>query len=161
MRIVVISDTHIPFSAQRLPQVVIEELKNCDLCLHAGDFIQYKVIEDISRITEIKGVRGNMDSKRIQKTLPESRIIEAEDVKIGLTHGSGSPFDILSRVENIFEDDVDICVFGHTHTAYDKVHKGKILFNPGSPTDKFFAKSNSYGILDIKGKKISRKIITI
>ena len=161
MRIVVISDTHIPIAAQGLPKKLIEELKKSDLCLHAGDIIEPKVIAAIKALTEFKGVSGNMDSKEIQKKLPQRLVVEVEDVKIGLTHGTGSPFDVISRVEKAFGKDIDIYIFGHTHTPYDKVHKGKIFFNPGSPTDKFFAKTNSYGILEIKGKNIKRKIVTL
>ncbi|MFC1514343.1 metallophosphoesterase family protein [Candidatus Omnitrophota bacterium] len=161
MRIMVISDTHIPVAAEGLPPEVIAELKKSDMCLHAGDLIESRVMDEISRYTTFKGVQGNMDSKQVLKALPERLVIEVEGVTIGLTHGSGSPFDILSRVKKTFTEDIDIYVFGHTHTAYDKTHKGKIFFNPGSLTDKFFAKANSYGILEIKGTKISRKIITI
>ena len=161
MRIVVISDTHIPVTAQRLPKKVIEELKKAQLCLHAGDVIESRVIDEIKTYTEFKGVRGNMDSKEIRQTLPERLVVKVEDVTIGMTHGTGSPFDVISRVKNAFDKDVDIYIFGHTHIPYDKVHKGKVFFNPGSPTDKFFAKTNTYGILEIKGKNIKRKIVTI
>ena len=161
MRIVVIADTHIPVAAQGLPKKVIAELKKSQLCLHAGDIIEPRVIDEIKAYTEFKGVRGNMDSKEIRQKLPERLVVKAEDVSIGLIHGTGSPFDVIDRVKGSFGNDIDIYIFGHTHTPYNKIHNGKVFFNPGSPTDKFFAKSNTYGILEIKGKKIKRKIVTL
>ena len=100
-------------------------------------------------------------SKETKEMFPDKQIITVEGLKIGLIHGSGSPFNILSRVENSFQDSLDMYIFGHTHSAYNKIHKGKVFFNPGSPTDKFFAKFNSYGILNIKEGNIGRRIIKI
>ena len=57
---------------------------------------------------------------------------------------------MIDRVKGSFGNDIDIYIFGHTHTPYNKIHNGKVFFNPGSPTDKFFAKSNNYGILLLK-----------
>ncbi|MBN2119457.1 MAG: metallophosphoesterase family protein [Candidatus Omnitrophica bacterium] len=159
MRIVVLSDTHIPIAAPCLPKKIINELKNCALCLHAGDLVDVKVIDDISQLVELKAVRGNMDSQEIKKILPEQQILTLEGLKIGLIHGSGSPFNILQRVEKSFSQPLDIYIFGHSHSAYNKAHGKKVFFNPGSPTDKFFAKFNSYGILELKEGRIERKIV--
>lgn len=162
MRIVVLSDTHIPETTETLPQSIIEELKKSSLCLHCGDFIDIRVAEEISKYTKLIGVRGNMDSPQVQKTFPEKQIVTIESIKIGLIHGRGSPFNILQRIENELGPDLDLYVFGHTHSPYNQIHRGRIFFNPGSPTDKIFANFNSYGILDIEaGKVIKREIIRI
>ena len=160
-RILVISDTHIPLSCPSLPKQVIEELKRSCLCIHAGDFIDIEVANEISKHTELKAVRGNMDSEQIQKKFPNKLVITIEGVKIGLTHGGGPPFNIMKKITSNFSEEIDLYIFGHTHVACDKIHKGKIFFNPGSPTDKFFAKFCSYGILNITGKNVERKIIRI
>jgi len=161
MRIVVISDTHISTSTDKLPRQIIEELKNSDLCIHAGDFIDIEVSKEISKIVELKAVRGNMDTREVRNTYPDKQIITVEGLKIGLIHGGGSPFNILPKVENSFQESLDIYIFGHTHSAYNKIHEGKLFFNPGSPTDKFFAKFNSYGILNIKGNRFERRVIRV
>ena len=44
---------------------------------------------------------------------------------------------------------VDVIVFGHTHSSQNEIKNGVLFFNPGSVTDKVFAKENSYGILEI------------
>ena len=72
MRIVVISDTHIPAAANKLPQHIIEELKNSSLCIHAGDFTSIELAEEISKHTQLKAVRGNMDSQEIKQKFPKS-----------------------------------------------------------------------------------------
>ena len=105
-----------------------------------------------------------MDDGQIRKNLPTMRIIEAEGVRIALTHGTGSPIKILNSIKAIFEStyqDIDIFVFGHSHIPLDKTIDGKIYFNPGSPTDKIFAPYNSYGILNIENKTIRRRLVKI
>lgn len=154
-----LSDTHIPATVDKLPSVIIEELKQSDLCLHAGDFTDIEVANQMRKYVELKAVCGNMDSNQIQHTFPIKQILTLEGVTIGLTHGSGSPFGMLPRIEQLFEQPLDMYIFGHTHAACNEVQGKKIFFNPGTPTDKFFAKFNSYGILNINAGKIEKKII--
>ena len=161
MRILVLSDTHIPLTTKNLPKIIIEELKKSSLCLHAGDFVDIRVAEEISKYTKLIGVRGNMDSLQIKEKFPAKQVISIEGVKLGIIHGEGSPFKLLERVEKELGSDLDIYIFGHSHSPYNEVHKGRVFFNPGSPTDKIFAKVNSYGILEIEKKEIRREIIKI
>ncbi|MBU0605662.1 MAG: metallophosphoesterase family protein, partial [Candidatus Omnitrophica bacterium] len=37
MRILVLSDTHIPRAAHALPDIIIDEIQKSDMVLHAGD----------------------------------------------------------------------------------------------------------------------------
>ncbi len=161
MRILVLSDTHIPLTTKSLPKIIVEELKKSSLCLHAGDFVDIRVAEEISKYTKLIGVRGNMDSLQIKEKFPAKQIISVEGVKLGIIHGEGSPFKLLKRVEEELGPHLDVYIFGHSHAPYNEVYKGRIFFNPGSPTDKIFAKFNSYGILEIEKKKIRREIIKI
>ena len=164
MRILVISDTHISTINNNLDYKILEDIKSSDICLHAGDFIEYKVFEELSQLTKVYGVCGNMDDDQIKKFLPETQIIEAEGIKIALMHGRGSPTKIIHSIKSTFEknyQDIKIFVFGHSHIPFDKIINGKIYFNPGSPTDKVFAPYNSYGILEIGNKTITRRLMKI
>ena len=164
MRILVISDTHIPAVTNALPEIIQEEAKKSDCCLHAGDFIVASVLQDLARLTKTYAVCGNMDSFDLKKDLPEKLILQFEDVKIGLIHGRGSPAALMDYIKKEFKaqsNELDMIVFGHTHYPLDKEMDGKIYFNPGSSTDKVFAPYPSYGILDINGKNIKRRIVKI
>ncbi len=148
MKIAVISDTHIPRAADKLPQKLYNALKDADMILHAGDLTELSVLEDLERIAETRAVYGNMDDHSVRKKLPQKEIINAGKFKIGLTHGSGPPFGIMDRLKKEFGK-VDVIVFGHTHSSQNEIKNGVLFFNPGSVTDKVFAKENSYGILEI------------
>jgi uncharacterized protein len=165
MRILVISDTHIPIVAKELPDVIENEAKRCDCCLHAGDFISYEVYEKLSGWTKTYGVQGNMDDVSVQKKLPEKQVLELEGVRIGLIHGRGTPSGLIDYIDREFSREKvlpDIIVFGHSHCALDKEIDGKFYFNPGSATDTIFASARTYGILEVSGGKIvTRRIVTI
>jgi len=164
MRILVISDTHVADTKKNLPQIILKEAKEASLCLHAGDLIIYDVFEKLNSLTKTVAVRGNMDIGETRKKLAEKEIIEIENIRIGLIHGQGAPSSLISFVEEKFRKEIknlNIIVFGHSHHPLIE-KRGKILyFNPGSPTDKFFAPYNSYGILEIEKGEIKPKIVKI
>lgn len=154
MRILVLSDTHVPRMAKDIPKAVYEEAGKCDLILHAGDITEPRVLEKLKKIKKTVAVSGNMDAPQLSSALKPREIIEVKGFRIGLTHGSGPPDGLIEKVQEEFrKDKVDCIVFGHSHHAVNETRDGVIFLNPGSPTDKIFAKFNSYGII-----KVSRKI---
>jgi hypothetical protein len=164
VKILVVSDTHIPVVAEKLPQAVIEEAKKSDFCVHAGDFIAADVFYDLSKIVKTYGVLGNMDEPDLKGELPEKQIIELGDVHIGLIHGRGSPAMLMEYINTEFQKELNtlnMIIFGHTHHSLDKEVCGRIYFNPGSCTDRVFAPYPSYGILEIDGKNIKRRIVRL
>jgi len=164
MRILVISDTHIPVSSDRLPSEIENEAKKCDCCLHAGDFITLDTFNTLSSLTKVYGVHGNMDDAAVIEKLPIKQTIKLEDITIGLTHGHGTPNNLINCIKFEFSKEyskIDIFVFGHSHQPMNKEIDGKIYFNPGSPTDQIFTPYRSYGILEINGKAIKREVVKI
>ena len=164
IKVLVISDTHIPVTATKLPSIIEEEAKGSDCCLYCGDCITVTPLEVLEALTKVYAVCGNMDDEIIRKRLPIKRLIRLADVTVALTHGGGRPANVLDYVKNEFVQEfnsVDIFVFGHSHMPLDTEIDGKIYFNPGSPTDQMFAPYRSYGVLEIEGKNIKRRIVKI
>jgi len=162
MKILVISDTHIPVAVKNLPPKIEEAARRSDCCLHAGDMIEYGVFERLSQLTKTYGVCGNMDDESVAQRLPRKQVITLEGITIGLTHGYGAPDKVINSINRIFADEfdkIDVFVFGHSHLACNIKKNGKLYFNPGSLTDKIFSPKRTYGILTIDGKKISAKVV--
>ncbi|MCK4916841.1 MAG: metallophosphoesterase [Candidatus Omnitrophica bacterium] len=162
MKLLVISDTHIPLAAKNLPSIIENEAKTSDYCIHCGDFISYPIFEKLEAWSQIYAVHGNMDDEILKKTLPEIKILKLDSITLGITHGGGNPKNIISNVNNKFINnfqEIDIFLFGHSHLALNEAINGKIYFNPGSPTDTIFAPYQSYGIIEITGKDIKRRIV--
>jgi putative phosphoesterase len=144
MRIAVLADTHVN-RLEHLPKKIIDALSTVDLIIHAGDFTDLQLLKELKRLREVKAVHGNMDSRELKTVLPVKEIVEIENKRIGITHGSGGPWGIEEKVRKMFEPDrIDIIVYGHSHRSQNKVIKDILFFNPGKATD-------SFGILTIDG----------
>lgn len=160
MKILVLSDTHIPRSAQDLPKEIYDAIEGVEMILHAGDFVEKDVLDKLKSLRPTTAVYGNMDAGVLHNILNQKEIVEVGGFKIGLIHGYGASTDIINTVKSEFKG-VDAIVFGHSHKATNITKDGILFFNPGSPTDKVFADTNSYGILEVADKKIEGKIISI
>jgi uncharacterized protein len=144
MRIAVLADTHVN-RLEHLPKKIIEALSTVDLIIHAGDFTDLQLLKELKQLGEVKAVHGNMDSRELKTVLPVQEIVEIENKRIGIIHGSGGPWGIEERIRKMFESDrIDIIVYGHSHRSQNKVTKDILFFNPGKATD-------SFGILTIDG----------
>lgn len=160
MLIGVISDTHIPQSADEIPQSVFSIFKGVDLIIHAGDLTSLDVLNTLGKIAEVKAVRGNMDSQEVCLRLAEKQIIKIGNFSVGVIHGGGHPDYLLAFVEKQFKEPLDVIVFGHSHNPFNEKRGKTLFFNPGSPTDKIFSVYNSCGILKIDSG-IEGKIIKL
>lgn len=141
MRIAVISDTHVE-SLNHIPASILMQLAEADLIVHAGDFTEGVVLEELRTLGKVKAVCGNMDSSELKRMLPSKELFTVNGKRIGLIHGSGGPWGIAKRIRSVF-DDVDIIIYGHSHESYNKVIQGSLLFNPGPGR-------NYYGLLTIE-----------
>jgi putative phosphoesterase len=144
MRIAVLADTHVNI-LEDLSKKIIDVLSTVDLIIHAGDFTDVQLLKELKGLRTVKAVQGNIDSRELKVMLPAKEIVEIENKRIGITHGSGGPGGIEERVRKVFElDRIDIIVYGHSHQSQNKVIEDVLLFNPGKATD-------SFGILTIDG----------
>ena len=156
----VISDTHLPVRAKKLPNNLTNQLKDVDLILHAGDFQDTNALMQIRDLGQVKAVHGNMDTLELKKELPKKDVLEIEGFTIGITHGSGPPDGLEQRVKEEFSY-VDIIIYGHSHRPKNEVIDGILFFNPGSPTDNVFAPFNSFGTIKIEEGTIEGNIIKL
>jgi uncharacterized protein len=171
-RILVLSDTHLPASAiatssgsgmfsggTDLLESLAEDLNTADLILHAGDHDSYAFYETLQQVGRLVAVHGNSDDPELKSALPERTIVVCDGIRIGLTHGWGADTGLPERVLESWKPDLpDIIVFGHTHQAYQRMHEGVLVFNPGS-TARPRRSGASYGRLEINGGKCTASVI--
>ena len=160
MRIGVLADTHIPDRYEEIPSPLLKDLENCDLIIHAGDFTSLEYYETLKALKPLKAVLGNLDAPDLRPVLKEKEVFTVEKFKIGLIHGFGQAETVFENVRKSFDGACDLVIFGHTHNAFLKKIQKTLYLNPGSPTDKIFTTTNSYGIIEI-GKTIQAKIIKL
>ncbi|MBH0230251.1 metallophosphoesterase family protein [Halobacillus yeomjeoni] len=150
MKLIVLSDTHMPKKAKQLPDRLIEELKDADLIIHAGDWQTVEVYHELKKHAPVRGVYGNVDGEDIKRLFPSQLVFDAEGHKIGVIHGHGEKKTTEKRVIEAFEkEDVSLIIFGHSHLPLLRYYKNKLLFNPGSVTDKRKLPYYSFGKLTV------------
>lgn len=159
MKIGVLSDTHVPAIMPSLPPAVFEIFKGVDLILHAGDIVELSVLDALSAIAPVEAVAGNMDDSEIQMKLPIKKIIPIGRYSIGLIHGKYK-IDIQKEMIRKEFGNVDLIVFGHSHTPFWGRIDGVYFLNPGSPTDKRHAPYNSVAVLDV-GSELKAEIVRL
>jgi putative phosphoesterase len=164
MRIGVISDTHLAYVTEEFMSLVEDRFSDCDMVVHAGDFTSPSVYFYLKRVTadNFIAVRGNMDPPELRRLLPDRLIFEKLGIKIGVTHGWGGPKDLEEKIVKLFQYDGVCCIiYGHSHKGANHKVDNMLFFNPGSPTDKYYAKITSIGYVTIQNNEISGEIIPI
>ncbi len=159
MKIGVLSDTHVPLIMPSLPPIIYDLFQGVDLIIHAGDIVELSVLDDLLSIAPVEAVAGNMDDAEVQLRLPAKKVLTLGRYSVGLIHGK---FKIDVQKEMIRKEfgDVDLIVYGHSHTPFWGKIDGVYFLNPGSPTDKRYAPYNSVAILEV-GDDLSANIIRI
>ncbi len=159
MKVGVISDTHIPTASTVLPHAVFELFKDVDLILHAGDIVEMGLLKELAAIAPVEAVAGNMDDAEVQARLPHKKVLTLGKFKVGLIHGKYRISEQRAMIRKEF-DDVDLIVYGHSHTPFWGSENGICFLNPGSPTDTVHAPYNSVAILET-GDSLKAEIIRI
>ncbi|MFJ9864017.1 metallophosphoesterase family protein [Streptomyces sp. NPDC101165] len=137
MRLLLMSDTHLPKRAERLPAQLLAELPHADVVFHAGDWVDTATLDLLeSRSRRLIGVYGNNDGPELRARLPEVAYAELGGLRFGVVHETGAAQGREARCAARFPD-LDVLVFGHSHIPWDTVAPGGLrLLNPGSPTDR-------------------------
>ena len=135
-RLLLVSDTHIPGRARRLPDALLQAADAADLVIHAGDWVAASVLDDLEQHAEVLGVFGNNDGADLRARLPEVARREIEGVRFAVVHETGDARRREARMDDAYPD-TDVLVFGHSHIPWDTTTpRGLRLLNPGSPTDR-------------------------
>jgi uncharacterized protein len=160
MLIGVISDTHIPERADKIPKSVFEAFKDVEMILHAGDIVSMNVLQELENLAPTLCVQGNMDRMYGLK-LPKQEVIEVNGIKIGLNHGEVYPRGDTQQLKYIgMEMGVEVLITGHTHTSFIKELDKMLLLNPGSPTVPRMS-DPSIMLVDVQENSLDARIIKI
>jgi len=147
LKIGILSDTHLKRLTDKLEDIYQKYLFDMDIVIHTGDYVSIEVVEFLDR-DNFHGVRGNMDSHEVKQILPDKKVIEAGSHRIGIIHGWGSKDGLEEKIRNEFRD-VDIIVYGHSHSPANHIKDGILFFNPGVAIGYSMSDPHTIGILEI------------
>lgn len=161
MLVAIIADTHMPRGARRLPGACVERLRAADLILHAGDVVSEEVFEELTALgPPVRAVHGNVDDLALCERLPESLVVDAAGLRIGMTHDPGPRVGRESRLAARFPGCAAV-VYGHTHQPQVARVGETWILNPGSPTERRRAPSHTMLVLEIMGSAITPELIDV
>ncbi|MFE0809160.1 metallophosphoesterase family protein [Streptomyces sp. NPDC058794] len=137
MRLLLMSDTHLPKRAKELPEPLLAEIPRADVVVHAGDWVDTATLDLLEhRSHRLVGVYGNNDGPGLRARLPEVARADLGGLRFGVVHETGAAQGRERRCAARFPD-LDVLVFGHSHIPWDTTaDTGLRLLNPGSPTDR-------------------------
>lgn len=152
----VLSDTHLPYRMQHLPDEIFHIFQDVDLILHAGDVDRIGYLSDLAALAPLHAVRGNLHFTDLSDgghDLPLNLQLPIAGHSVVVDHG-GWP-DFWSKagdwvIENLFKPgkdllnqriadrlvqlypQADVIIFGHSHQPYQAWHDKTLIFNPGA-----------------------------
>jgi putative phosphoesterase len=137
VRLLLMSDTHVPKRARDLPPGLWAEVDAADVVFHAGDWVDVTLLDALeSRSRRLVACYGNNDGPALRARLPLINRVELDGVRFAVVHETGAATGREARCAAQFPD-TDVLVFGHSHIPWDTVAAtGLRLLNPGSPTDR-------------------------
>jgi putative phosphoesterase len=157
--VAVISDTHLPRGGRVLPDRCRDLCRGAELLLHCGDVTSLAFWDELRALgTPLEGVHGNMDEPALRRLLPHSRLVEIEDVRIGMVHIPGPTAGRESRLVARFPG-CRAVIYGHTHLPQVEAAGGVWILNPGSPTERRRAPGHSMLLLDVERATIEPRLI--
>jgi putative phosphoesterase len=110
--------------------------------VHAGDFVSLAVLEELQALGPVAAVHGNMDEPALQVALPETLVVDAGGVGLGIVHDGGRRQGRAERLAARFPG-CGVIVYGHSHLPELTLHEGVWILNPGSPTERRRAPSHT------------------
>ncbi|MDH6546771.1 putative phosphoesterase [Streptomyces sp. SAI-041] len=119
MRLLLMSDTHLPKRAKQLPGRLLDELPRADVVFHAGDWVDAATLDLLeSRSARLVGVYGNNDGPELRARLPEVAYVELGGLRFAVVHETGAAQGREARCAARYPD-TDVLVFGHSHIPWD------------------------------------------
>jgi putative phosphoesterase len=158
-----ISDTHIPVRAKKLPSRVFEVFEKADFIVHAGDLVELSIIDELEQMAPVLAVYGNMDGSEIREKLSKVNSAKICDWIIGVMHDPGALFGTIKMRQIARQNGFNVLVYGHTHTPNIKWEGNTLFINPGSPTNPIppFITKPTVAVLKITKEKITPEIVQI
>jgi uncharacterized protein len=138
LKIAVLSDTH----GLLRPEVLLQ-LKGVESILHLGDVGDPKILDTLREYAPLTAIRGNVDKSGPCSRLPETEVLLFDGAYIYLLH------DISTLHLDPAAAKFAAVLYGHSHKAEIRRHKGVLYFNPGSCGPRRFNLAVTMGYLHV------------
>lgn len=142
-RIGLISDTH-----GLLRPEAVRFLRGSDHIIHAGDIGRPEILEQLAAIAPLTAIRGNNDTARWARAVPQAATLTIGRVRIRVVHD----------LADLGKADCEVVVSGHSHQPKVEERDGVLYVNPGSAGPRRFTLPVAVGELMISGASLRARI---
>lgn len=130
MKILLLSDTH-----SYIDEKILKYAAEADEVWHAGDIGDLKVTDELSKVSKLRAVYGNIDATDIRREFPLNNRFMIDGIDVWITHIGGYPGKYSPQIKDeIYKNPPNLFICGHSHIL--KVMPDKRLnllhMNPGA-----------------------------
>ncbi|MBQ6152734.1 MAG: metallophosphoesterase [Ruminococcus sp.] len=154
MKIIVISDNH---GMLRNPRMILKKHPDAEIVVHCGD--SQESIEDLmADFPQFRyvNVRGNCD---FDAFLADYEIFTVEGVRFFVTHGHryNVKFGLNRLMYAAEENNIQVVLFGHTHSPMNEYINGVYYINPGAVS----GYRGTYALIEVKDGQVLSNIVSL
>jgi putative phosphoesterase len=149
-RVGLISDTH-----SLLRPEAVTFLRGSDHIIHAGDIGDATVLRQLNVLAPVTAVRGNNDRGSWAEAIPESQVLQVDDVFMYVLH------DLAELDLDPGAAGFQVVVSGHSHQPLVETRDGVLYVNPGSSGPRRFKLPVAVAELDIAGHSVKARVVEL
>jgi uncharacterized protein len=149
-RVGLISDTH-----GLLRPEAVTFLRGSDHIIHAGDIGDAAVLRQLNLLASVTAVRGNNDKGSWAEAIPESQVLQVDNVFIYVLH------DLAELDLDPGAAGFQVVVSGHSHQPLVETRDGVLYVNPGSSGPRRFKLPVAVAELDIEGHSVRARVVEL
>jgi len=149
-RVGLISDTH-----SLLRPEAVTFLRGSDHIIHAGDIGDATVLRQLNVLAPVTAVRGNNDRGSWAEAIPESQVLQVDDVFMNVLH------DLAELDLDPGAAGFQVVVSGHSHQPLVETRDGVLYVNPGSSGPRRFKLPVAVAELEIEGHSVRARVVEL
>jgi putative phosphoesterase len=164
MLIGLISDTHIPDHAKKLPEQLKEVFNGVEMIFHCGDIYSLSVLDELETIAPVLAAQGDDETSYTSRDsrVKQKHVIDIDGVTIWLMHKRPKSLPRVSKHISWLDDPPDAIISGHTHEPLIEKQKNILYVNPGSPTfPRYKLQLGTVGLLYLESGTVTAEIIQL
>lgn len=111
MKILLLSDTH-----SYIDEKILKYAAEADEVWHAGDIGDLKVTDELSKVSKLRAVYGNIDATDIRREFPLNNRFMIDGIDVWITHIGGYPGKYSPQIKDeIYKNPPNLFICGHSH----------------------------------------------
>ena len=111
MKILLLSDTH-----SYIDEKILKYAAEADEVWHAGDIGDLKVTDELSKVSKLRAVYGNIDTTDIRREFPLNNRFMIDVIDVWITHIGGYPGKYSPQIKDeIYKNPPNLFICGHSH----------------------------------------------